>query len=69
MYEQNEAQRILAALGVYNAFGIIRRYRYATQEREKHRNKAGTYGRGLRNWINRKASAAAAQSMGRKIGR
>lgn len=68
MYEQNEAQRMLASLGVYNAFGMIRRYRYATPEREKHGKKAGAYGRGLRNWANIKASSATAQRMARRAG-
>ena len=58
MWNPNLATRILAQLGVFNAFGIRRQHRYATPERKVHGPSAGTYGRGLRNWITRKQREA-----------
>ena len=57
MEAANTATQILAYPGVYKAFGLRRQHRYATPEREKHGKRAGTYGRGLRNWINRAQAA------------
>lgn len=60
MHHQNAAEQILEHLGVYGAMlGTRVKYRGATPERQMRKGedgmrKAGRYGKGLRNWCNRK---------------